>query len=195
MGRPKTVSDEDLRQTARRCFLEHGPNLSIGTIAAELGISDAAIIKRVGSKEKLLRSCLSGGPPMHFLSAMRSGPIEGPLAEQLERHLEAITEVVKERIPSLIAIRLSDIDLVEFISADDREPPPITVRRELGAWLDRAKDTHDVELRDPDAIAELLVSTAQIRAFHSWISHGTIPESKWTDLVRSVLPVNGLKPQ
>ncbi len=187
MGRPKTVSDETLQTTARRCFLEHGPSLSINTIAAELGISDAAILKRVGSKEKLLRSCLSSGSPMPWLADIRSGPNPGALAPQLLEIMEQISATIKDRVPSLIAMRLSDLDMVELIGPDPDKAPPLVIRRVLTEWLTRAGTTHALTLTDPGAVAELLVSAAQARAFQNWISHGMLPEADWSDLVASVL--------
>ena len=44
--RPRQFSDDELLQTARRCFLEHGPGVSTGLIAEELGVSQAALFKR-----------------------------------------------------------------------------------------------------------------------------------------------------
>ena len=187
MGRPKKVSDNELQETARRCFREHGPAVSIGTIAAELGISDAAILKRVGSKENLLRTCMMTDAAIPWLATLESGPQPGPLRPQLESLLRAMNATVEDRVPSLIAIRLSDIDMVDFIGANKHEAPPVKIRRALTGWLRQARETHGLLLADPGSIAQLLVAAAQSLAFQKWISHGTLPEPNWQDLINSVV--------
>ena len=187
MARPKTISDETLQETARRCFLEHGPALSVSTIAAELGISDAAIIKRVGSKEQLLRSCLAVEEPTPWLKPLQSGPQPGPLQKQLVELLEAISATIKERVPTLIALRLSDINMHEIIGLDGPDAPPLKVRRLVAKWLRRARTTHGLNLKDPAATADLLVSSALSRGFFHWISHGVIPQTDWRELVAAAL--------
>ncbi|MDB2384125.1 TetR/AcrR family transcriptional regulator [bacterium] len=53
MGRPETVTSEQVYDQARVMFIEFGPTLPIKKIAEKLGVSDAALFKRFGSKEDL----------------------------------------------------------------------------------------------------------------------------------------------
>lgn len=187
MGRPKTVTDQKLHETARRCFLEHGPNLSVSTIAAELGISDAAIIKRVGSKENLLRRCLFSESPTPWIKTLRAGPDASPIAEQLVLLLEAISKTVQDRVPTLIMIRLSGLKPVDIIGDDLRKAPPLLFRKELAKWLKRAYTMHGLKLESPGNVANLLLSAAESRAFLQWISHDALPKTDWSEVVETVL--------
>ena len=141
MGRPKTITDEEIRATARRCFLEHGPSLSIATIAEQLGVSDAAILKRVGSKEALLRMSLlpKGGMPP-WMAVLQQDPQPGPLIPQLVEMLETISASVTEFFPMLIALRLSGLTVKDAIP-EGHLAPPLQARRELSAWFSRASTT------------------------------------------------------
>ena len=54
MVRPRLFSDAEILQVARRCFLEHGPAVSTTVIASEVGLSQAALFKRFGTKQNLM---------------------------------------------------------------------------------------------------------------------------------------------
>ena len=56
--RPKTISDEDILRIAMECVLEEGPSVSTTTIAERIGVSQATLFKRFGSKVELLRRAL-----------------------------------------------------------------------------------------------------------------------------------------
>ncbi|MFH1467652.1 MAG: TetR family transcriptional regulator [Pseudomonadota bacterium] len=51
MPRPRRVSDEQILQAARSCFFEGGPLTPLSAVAARLGISQAALLHRVGTRE------------------------------------------------------------------------------------------------------------------------------------------------
>ena len=55
MGRPRSVSDEQIVEGAVRAIGKHGPSaLTLAHVAAEVGITPAAIVQRFGSKRNLL---------------------------------------------------------------------------------------------------------------------------------------------
>ena len=51
--RPKKVSDEDILQTVRRCLVEQGGSVSTQFIADQVGVSQATLFKRFGSKQSV----------------------------------------------------------------------------------------------------------------------------------------------
>ena len=53
VGRPKRVSDHDVLAQARRLFLTEGHAASTRAIAQHAGLSQAALVQRFGSKDKL----------------------------------------------------------------------------------------------------------------------------------------------
>ena len=56
--RPKKVSDEYILQTVRRCLVEQGGSVSTQFIADQVGVSQATLFKRFGSKSNLLQSAI-----------------------------------------------------------------------------------------------------------------------------------------
>ena len=85
MARPRQVSDVQILEAARACFLEHGASVSTTVIAKRLGVSQAALFKRFGTKEDLLVAALRPGPEMvrELLDWLAEGPDERPIPEQL----------------------------------------------------------------------------------------------------------------
>ena len=187
MARPKSVSDEELRQTARRCFLEHGPGLSINNIAEELGITDAAILKRVGSKQELLRLSLSIPSKLPWLELIRGGPGAGPIIPQLVAILEYMTETVSEHIPTLIAVRLSGFNPLDLVPKENGKAPPLVAREELAEWLVRASETRGIVIDCPESAASLLLASAESHSFRKWVSEQAVEEIDWRKLVTALL--------
>jgi AcrR family transcriptional regulator len=61
MGRPRTVTDEDILAAAARAMARRGPvALTLADVAEEVGLSPAALIKRFGSKRGLLLAVSTG---------------------------------------------------------------------------------------------------------------------------------------
>ena len=58
MVRPRQFTDEQILASARKSLLEHGPGVSTAKIAKAVGMSQAALFKRFGSKEDLLIAAL-----------------------------------------------------------------------------------------------------------------------------------------
>jgi AcrR family transcriptional regulator len=53
MGRPKTISDDEVLRIARKIFRKQGHTATTREIALEAGISEAILYQRFGSKEEL----------------------------------------------------------------------------------------------------------------------------------------------
>jgi len=53
MGRPKTISDEDILTEARAAFLAEGHAVSTRVIAKRVGLSQATLVQRFGTKDAL----------------------------------------------------------------------------------------------------------------------------------------------
>ena len=51
--RPRQFTDEDILTATQACILELGPSVSTTVIAGRVGMSQAALFKRFGTKEKL----------------------------------------------------------------------------------------------------------------------------------------------
>ncbi|MEZ6127616.1 MAG: TetR/AcrR family transcriptional regulator [Planctomycetaceae bacterium] len=73
MARPRTISDDQILQTARDCFLEHGPSVATDVIAERLGVSSQALFKRFHSKHELMLAAIAPERPARLDSAGGSG--------------------------------------------------------------------------------------------------------------------------
>ena len=82
--RPKKISNEDILEVVRRCILEQGSGVSTQVIADHLGISQATLFKRFGTKIKLLQAALVlPHKATIFLNKLEAPPTEAPFREQL----------------------------------------------------------------------------------------------------------------
>lgn len=184
MGRPRTVSDAEALSATRACVVEQGPGVSLAVIAARVGLSAPALIKRFGSKEQLLFRALLPPEPPPWRRALARPPGDDPHAEladilaELARGFEAVG-------PALAALRMSGLD-VGAVFPIDRPGPPVLVRALLARWLEGAGERGDCE-----ALADAAVGAAEARGFLAWVGPQMIddrPIERWAaDLVAAVL--------
>jgi AcrR family transcriptional regulator len=159
MARPKTITDEAIRAAAAEVFLQRGPGASVAEVAERLGVSAPAILKRVGSKEALLRDALGGSeaaPP--FVHALGRGPDPDDPGRQLVGLLVQAFAAFRQVAPALAVLRVSGLEL-----RSDRPSPNVLAREALRDWLVAA----GVE-RAPD-VAELLLGAIESRSFLEWV--------------------------
>src|SRR5262245_46947359 len=138
MGRPREVSDEQILSAARSAFVAGGPQVSVATVAAKLGISHAAILQRFGTKERLMIAAL--GPPetVPWTARLDAGPDERPIPEQLVelgREMSAYFEELGAKLSILHAAGIGPAR----IRRGRKEPPPAQAFRALTAWFTRAQ--------------------------------------------------------
>ena len=158
--RPRQFTDQELLETARRCFLEHGPNVSTATIAAELGVSPPALFRRVKTKEELLRRALAHPVYPPWIQHLEQGPDDRPVADQL---LELATEMdafFNKMAPAMATLRASGV-CIEEMFANFEEPPPIRAVKALRAWFEAAA-ADDLDL-DLQAMALAFIGAMQAR--------------------------------
>jgi AcrR family transcriptional regulator len=105
MGRNKTIEDEDVLAVARRVFREAGHAVSTREIARAVGVSQAVLFQRFGSKEELFFRAMT--PELPDLEALlgdypRPDPFDGlvAMAERLLSFLKVLA------FPDLDATRL-----------------------------------------------------------------------------------------
>ncbi len=165
--RPRCISDEAILDAARACLLARGPSATVGEIAAQLGVSGPAILKRFGTKEKLITQALiSEAPP-----DLSSGPAPGPWKPQLVAVLLAIERVLQQAVPQLATRRAGGVKASEWVSQDH----PRMARRSLRAWLEAARVSHGLAHAELETAADLMVSLVEARGFLGWV------EPAWRD--------------
>src|SRR4051812_33976302 len=137
MARPRTVSDEQILRTTRKAVLRDGPGISLDDVAAELGVTQPALLKRFGSKQTLLIAALKPPSVPEWTKWIEGLPDGRSLKAQLSDTFAKMGAFMEEMIPCITALRMSGIP--------EREALPdkgVVVRiayDKLAAFLDRLK--------------------------------------------------------
>lgn len=163
MVRPKTVSDEQVLASARRCFHQHGPQTSTATIAAEVGVSPQALLKRFGSKRALLLAALAPlQPDLSWIHAIARGPDDRPIREQLLGLALTLADFFSEVGRTAAILQWNGVSAREWMSRYET-PPPVLGIAAVRAWLSAAAAQGRVSLRDPEAAAVMFIGMVQFR--------------------------------
>lgn len=163
MGRPKEVTDDQIRATARRCFLERGAGVSAAEIARELGVSHTTLFNRFRSKEGLMLAAL--GPPEHipWLAALEAGPDARPIRDQLVEHAQVMSAYFEELQVGLTLLQAAGITPDQACRGHDGEPRPVIAFRALTGWLSRAQSQGRLAECDVETLASTILG-----ALHNW---------------------------
>jgi AcrR family transcriptional regulator len=168
MARPKQVSDEDLVATARRVFLEKGPQVSVGVIARRLKVSPASIFHRVRTKNKLLVMALWPADPPELAQLLR-GPLPGvPVKEQLATILTGLNSYFATAVPALFLLVSAGVPMKPTRARGKHrdDPMQIRLRATLAQWLVRAEA---VPAGSALAAADTLLGAIEARFMHVYL--------------------------
>lgn len=170
MPRPRNISDEEILEEARACFLEQGAGVSTTVIAERLGISHGVLFQRFGTKDHLLRAALA--PPLEppWLPKLQAGPDERDIKAQLHEIAQEISAFYERIVPAIAVLRSAGMRL-EMMAARREDLPPVRARREIAAWFARALERGLVRPVNPDHAADLFLGALQFRPFHQHISN------------------------
>lgn len=173
MARPQQVTDEQIYEATRACFLQYGPAAPVSRVSAALGISTAALFQRLGSKEELLRRAFDPGP-LNVAAALASGPSPGAAIEvQLGDILDGAIEVLRRVIPGVLVLRAAGVS-VHSPQASTGDPPTLRLRKALAAWLKRA--ARHLTAREARDLAELLLAAIEARCFNEQLGGSAFVE-------------------
>jgi AcrR family transcriptional regulator len=191
LARPRTISDEAILRATRRCLLEEGGAVPTTRIAAVLGISQATLFQRFGTKEKLFIAAARPGESAQALeSFLAVGPDDRPIHEQLCEIGVGLSLMFERRYPLFQALRSVGIGH-EQVFAGMAVPPPIRGHRALVAWLDRAQSGDQLGAVDTTLFAAAFAGSIYGRFFIELLSGEALiahsREEFLDDLVRLLL--------
>lgn len=171
MGRPRTVSDEAIRGAAREVFIEAGPAASVGLVAARLGVTQAALFQRVGSKRALMRSALSPSwrEARAIVRALEAPPPPRGVDTQAKAILSELGRFLAEVIPNLVVLRAAGPAMEQRGAPPEGVPPTVRFRAALTRWLERAASAGAIEPLDAEATAEALLGAIEARCFNAYL--------------------------
>lgn len=149
--RPRSFTDEDLLETARRIFLEKGPGVSTTRIADALGVSQAALFKRFATKKQLMLKALLPKAEPAWIKAIADGPDERPVREQLLEIVQNIDSFFSRMMPALQVIRSAGIDPESMFQFFPGDPPPIRAHKALSAFFTTLRDQGRIKCPHPNS--------------------------------------------
>ena len=174
MARPRQFTDDEILDGARRCFIEHGPGVSTNHHAQEIGVSQATLFKRIGTKQQLMVAALASRPATSVLGRLEAGPTDAPLREQLlglARDMATMYDRVLPRVMTLWATGRNPIDLWP----DPEQAPPVRARRALAAFFAEAQAHGRMGGGDPMLLAMVFIGGVKEAAFQRHMLRDTSP--------------------
>ncbi|HYO52737.1 TetR/AcrR family transcriptional regulator [Archangium sp.] len=185
MGRPRQVLDEEILVAARACFIEHGASVSTETIAARLGVSGPALLKRFGNKRELLKAAFSIGKTPPWISLVEAGPDARELPVQIREVAGAIDAFFREMVPAFAVMREAGITPEEWRGENKEVPPPPARAYETAAgWFRRAQEQGRLREGDPSVMAGMFLGGLQYRYFLAHVTNQRVPpeeEDPWLE--------------
>ncbi len=163
MTREPRITDEELLAVARTLFLEHGAHLSTQVVAQHVGLSQATLFKRFGTKMELMRRALVSDLSPDFLSDLARGPSpEVDLREQLTELGIRISAFLERVAPRVAVLKAGGVCLQE-IFAEHEVPPPVLAHRLLTQWFAKADALGLATIPEPASAAHMLMGGLQSR--------------------------------
>jgi len=161
MGRHKTISDEDVLRVARDVFREKGHTASTRAIAEAVGISEAVLYQRFGSKDHFFLAAMH--PTVPDIEELL-GPAEPP--DDAHAYLRATVVRLGRYFAGVIPLALHVMTHPSFdktILARAQAQGPVGLPEGLAERLAALKRRKRIVLRSETVTARLLVSLA-----HDW---------------------------
>jgi AcrR family transcriptional regulator len=171
MGRPKTISDDEVLRIARGVFREHGHTASTREVAQAAGISEAILYQRFGTKDALFFAAMHArGPDIEELL----GPEDPP--DDAKKYLRAVIHQLGDYFAEVIplALRVMMHPSTDHASLS-RTPPggPAVLREGLAKRIASLARRNRLEAPDEVLVARLLLGLAHDWALGIAFAHGT----------------------
>jgi len=164
MGRQKTISDDEVLRIARELFRARGHTATTREIAEAVGVSEAVLYQRFGSKDELFFAAMHPRGP--DIEALLGQPEEG---EDAHAYLRAVVVRMGRYFGEIIPLALRVMMHPSFDPAMlARMPPggPASVHEGLARRLSVFARQKQIAAT-PQAAARILVSLA-----HDWALSG-----------------------
>lgn len=212
--RPKKISDAEMLAIVRKCLLEQGGSVSTQYIADQLGVSQATLFKRFGSKMQLLQSAMSAISTdthaqelLQLLEKMPTLEIDVlSVKKQVEDISMHILQLFNHIMPSLVTLHASGF----FTSAEPfcpealtDEATPIKIRIGLTKWISFLQEHKKIRSTvHPESVAIAMVGAIQHRTLRIHILKDLSITQSDQEYIQSIVdvfwqgldPENGTKP-
>ena len=192
MGRPRTISNEDMLAAARDVFLKHGVFGSTKEIAKVAGVSEAALFKRYSTKAQLFMAAMA--PPIPGIAAIVA---RAASMRSARTGLHALSIEVLDYFRIAIPMVLPLVSHPTFANDATRNfdsSPALDLVRAIAEHLRDERARKRLRVDDPRAAAALLVAALhsialfELMGFHD----GAMPKAGVRSLVDALW--HGLEP-
>ncbi len=174
MARPQKVSDEDILTTARELLVEN-PNVATTVIAKALGVSQAALFKRFGTKQELIFRALAPPALPPFLPMFAAGPsLTEPIDDQIKRLLLSLQGFLAGMLPRLMTLKACGLNPMSMLGKYDVAPPVLALRA-MASWLDKAVEQGQLKPHDSAGMAFILLGSIQSRTMLTHLLGDQLP--------------------
>jgi len=190
MARPKSITDEQIKEAAREVFVTHGPGASVKQIAAKLGVSHAALFGRMGTKEQLMLDALLPERAGAFAPLHAPPPTEG-IEDALVDILIDLMAFFRRVVPNLVVLKAAGHD-ISARAPEQGPPPPVALRLALAGWLQEAQKDASLTESRALAIAEGLLGALEARCFNAYLGGSEYSPGDDAEFVKMI--VAGLLP-
>jgi AcrR family transcriptional regulator len=162
MGRPKTISNEDLLARAREVFVERGLAGTTKEIARRCGVSEAVLFQRYSTKADLFFAAMSlPAVDLHTLFDASGRDTR----EQLASIAAALVDYFRDSMPVLLPLLSHPGFAFEAFDRSHPDSPLSGLRRGLVEFFARERQAGRIGPVDPGAAALLVFALAQSVAF------------------------------
>ena len=188
--RPKKFSDEDILTFTRSCLLREGANVSTQRIADELGVSQAMLFKRFGTKKKLLVMALA--PPsriQHLLLSLEEEPTMAPALEQLMGRCRLLIQFYNYMLPGWMI--LQSLGYIKKNEIGENRQAPIRARKAMTRWVVGLQKKGLIRDCAAESVALSLIGAMMHRAFRQHVLQDSTMEDDEATFIESTVELFG----
>ncbi|TNE86678.1 MAG: TetR/AcrR family transcriptional regulator [Deltaproteobacteria bacterium] len=198
MARPRQVTDEAIFAAVREAVETHGPSVATSTIAEMVGLSQAALFKRFGTKEALFVKGLAPNPPVELFQFFAGGPTaDRPFRDQLVELATALFKMQRDMLPRIHALLACGYGPDRIFKHFDA-PPPVLMLRGMSTWFEVARERgligDDV---DSTALAKALLGSLFFQSHIHKLAGDWLQEPDPEGYVESLVDIllDGIRPE
>lgn len=189
--RPKKISDLEILQVVRQCLVEQGGTVSTQYIADQVGVSQATLFKRFGSKSNLLQMATIIGPQAEkailFKKKLDLGPTTAPVKEQLRDLCLEMLRLFDEILPCFASLHASGM---AFDGPVPESAPPVQIRKSLTRWVETLQGNGRLRAEiHPESVALTIMGAVQHRPLRIHLIRDTNLTQTDEEYIHSIVDV------
>jgi len=162
--RPKKITDINILSCTRNCILRFGVSVSTQTIADELGVSQATLFKRFGTKDALIQKALLQPIVEHrIFDELQSLSSQNNVMSGLSCLCLSLLSFFEDTLPSIMMLRSTGCNVPSILRSKDS--PPMVMRRKLTEWFDLLQKNGRIRPTSSENLALAIIGVIHHRAF------------------------------